>query len=115
MPSLLTMDLLETDDVLPSFRVSIKVEHRPTSATTTVFETTTWFSCSAWDAGVAESRISLRSLSGDVDISVHGGEFCVLISRSVDEFRIAISAKISREDMRLIHDSLERIPRWWLA
>jgi len=122
------MDLVETDDRLPSFRVQVVVDaehcgHR------VGYRGTLWFECSKWDEFVAgldnvdDVGTSLVSMDRDFTYSIRlaHGEPTVWwgmkrgdkIDGKVEVVQVNLRFQIDEETLAQIRNHFTQFARWW--
>lgn len=120
------MEVLETDDHVPSMRVEVKIVV-PQFQHKFQYEGSFWIACENWDAftntlrGSFDEDAILQDMNGYFKFSVHKNNRGQLLSWDFSKedlgggraMKIAFSSKVDSDVLAKIRDEFLEFPSWW--
>lgn len=121
-----TLEVLETDDHVPSMRVQVRIVVAQFQHTFR-YDGSFWIECAKWDSFVQSLLVStaegavLHSMSGEFKLLVHRSDGCSSINfelaksdvGSSREMKFIFKAAIDDDAFSKIKDEFVSFPIWW--
>lgn len=125
-PLQLEFSVLDAEDTLPSFEVSITMIIPNFSGTLNYNANSLWFECSKWDAFIKDISLSdtttatLESMceSFKIKIAKEQGKYsfsisCKMHTLSKGTFNFNTTYELNNDERLQILESFEQFPKWW--